>query len=319
MKMGPPRFTVGPPPHRRAVTSIAQMNYACILALGPAAVVGAVSFGFTGAGNAMPDYVGGRLGILLLELGLGPEVLKIAGALGVLSLAAGLGILVEYLAQLAFRQPLHALNGHGALMGLLLAMLLPPTVPWWVLVVGVTVAIVAGKQIFGGIGAYPFHPALVGWLALTLAWPRHVYPVGAASIAAAHPATIYFTLLGGIMLAALGFIRFRIALGMLLGVAVGGAVFHQVYPETVAGFYPQLTTGSVMLGAFFIATDSTTSPVNPPAMLLFGFLAGATTMLIRVYGVWPDAVPFALLLLNLLHPILDRIRPRPLEAPALNY
>ena len=94
---------------------------------------------------------------------------------------------------------------------------------------------------------------------------------------------------------------------------MAGFIFHLVYPNQ-PGIYAQLTSGTVMLGAFFIATDSTTSPVNPIAMLLFGFLIGAMVALIRVYGTWPDAVPFAVLMLNLLNPILDRIRPKPLEA-----
>lgn len=305
-------FTVGPPPHRRAPTSISQINYAYLLALLPATVVGVVSFGFTGAQAAMPSHVAGILGTLLKELGFEPGVLKIVGAAGVIGLAMGLGVLVEYLTQVLMRQPYHAVNGHGALMGLLLALLLPPTVPWWVLAIGIVMTIVVGKQIYGGIGGYPFHPALVGWLVLMLSWPHHVYPVGAMSIASAHPATIYFTALGGLMLLALGYARWQITVGMLAGVAVAGFIFHLVYPNQ-PGFYAQLTSGTVMLGAFFIATDSTTSPVNPIAMLIFGFLIGAMVVLIRVYGTWPDAVPFAILMLNLLNPILDRIRPKPLE------
>ena len=65
-----------------------------------------------------------------------------------------------------------------------------------------------------------------------------------------------------------------------------------------------------MCPCIFIATDSTTSPANRLAAFLSGLLTGVMIMLIRAYGIWPDAVPFAILLVNLLSPHLDRIRPK---------
>ncbi len=110
-----------------------------------------------------------------------------------------------------------------------------------------------------------------------------------------------------IVLCLLGHIRWQIPLGVLLGVAVFTGVFQGALQE---GLLEQLSSGHVVLAAFFIASDSTCSPANRLAGFLYGLLVGALIMLIRAYGVWPDAVPFAILLANLLNPHLDRIRPR---------
>ncbi|MBU0754410.1 MAG: RnfABCDGE type electron transport complex subunit D, partial [Planctomycetes bacterium] len=150
-----PKFTVGAAPHRRSRTSITRMNHAFILALLPAAFVGAIAhaFGPNAATMSTPTGPFSRIIELLVEeLGMNAGVLWLVGALGIVLAAIGLGILIEYLCQVMMRQPYHATNGHGALMGLIMAMLMPPTVPWWVLFIGIVVTIFVGKQIFGGIG-----------------------------------------------------------------------------------------------------------------------------------------------------------------------
>jgi len=314
-----PLLTVGPPPHWRSLTSLAGMNYAFILALAPAALAGAAAYAFgpDAAVSLMPagSPVTHLLGVLLNQLGLSPSMLSLAGALGVIFLGAGTGILAEYATQVVFRQPYHVTNGHGALMGLIMALLMPPTVPGWVLVIGVILAVVIGKQIFGGIGGYPMHPAMVGWLILLLSWQHHIYPVGLASIAAQHQWVILLTLLGGVSLVALGHVRWYVPFGVIASVAAFAAIFHGVYPEMGPGFwwedmYKEIVTGHVILAAFFIATDSSCSPSNALAGWVYAIALGALIMLIRTYGIWPDAVPFAVLLANVLNPLLDKVRPR---------
>jgi electron transport complex protein RnfD len=319
--MGTPLLTVGPPPHWRARSSITQMNYAYILALLPAAAVGCIAYGFgpeamqsLGVGTGI---VSRALVFLTREMGIPVAVFSMTGAVAVVALAMGTGILAEYVVQILFRQPYHVTNGHGALMGLIMGVMMPPTVPWWVVVVGVTIAIVVGKQIYGGIGGYPFHPAMIGWMILLLSWQNHIYPVGMDSIAAQHWVVIFFTFLGGVMLVALGHARWQIPLGLILGVVVFTPLFHHFKPE-LAGPLTQLATGNVMLAAFFISTDSTSSPVNPIAMLIYGALTGAMIMLIRTFGVWPDAIPFSVLLLNLLNPVIDRIKPKVIQVVVQN-
>ena len=303
-------YTVGAAPHWRSRSSIARINYATILALVPTAFAGAVGHAF-GPKAASLDGSFGPLNsiikVLAVALGLDSGVLWLFGIFGTLLLAMGVGVLVEYASQVAMRQPYRATDGHGALMGLLVGLLMPPTVPWWVLIVGVAFAIFLGKQLYGGIGSYPMHPAVVGWLVLLLSWPNHLYPVGAASIAAPTEVAVLLTAAGGLFLWWRGHIRIEIPLGTLIGVVVFSLLFAS---RLNGGLAEQLLTGHVMLGAFFLATDSTSSPANRKAMWVFGVGLGFMIVLIRAFGIWPDAVPFAVLLMNALNPLIDRIRPR---------
>ena len=278
-------FTIGPAPHWRTKSSIAKTNYAFILALMPAAIASAF---------LQPDFSG------------------TARVIGLLALGAGTGLLAEYIIQLIMRQPYHASNGHGALMGLIFVMIMPVSAPWWLVVLAVTLSILVGKQIYGGIGGYPFHPAMVGYLIVLLSYSNLIYPIGMKTIAAAQPIIIYLTIIGGVALLLLGHIKWRIPVAVIIGVLISGGIFKLVYPDMDCPF-TQLMSGHVMLAAFFLATDSTSSPANRIPMWIFGIGIGVMTMLIRAYGVWPDAIPFAVMLMNILNPLIDRIRPRPKE------
>ena len=305
-----PTFTVGSAPHWRSRSSITQMNLMFIAALLPTALVGAVVHAFGENASALaaaPGVLGPAVEGFVEALGAGPGIVWIIGIAGILAFGMGFGILVEYFCQILMRQPYHATNGHGALMGLLIAMLMPPSVPLWVLFAGVVVAIFLGKQVFGGIGGYPMHPAIVGWLVLLLSWPNHLYPVGTDSIAASHWSSVAATAAGGIFLLLFGQIRWQIPVGVLAGV-IGFSFLFQA--DLQGGLVDQLITGHVLLAAFFLATDATSSPANRTAMLLFGFGTGFLIVLIRAYGIWPDSGPFAVLLMNIMSPLLDRIKPK---------
>jgi electron transport complex protein RnfD len=178
------------------------------------------------------------------------------------------------------------------------------------MVAGIVITIVVGKQIFGGIGGYPMHPAMVGWLVLLLSFPGHLYPVDMASIASVHLAPVIATLMGGLALMALGHIRWQIPVGVILGVVLSTLLFQG---DLEGGLFHQLFNGHVMLAAFFLATDATSSPVNKTALWIYSILTGLLIVLIRAYGIWPDAVPFAVLLGNVMIPLLDRIHPKPKE------
>ncbi len=303
-------YTVGAAPHIRSRPSITKTNNLYILALLPTAFLGAVGHAFGDKAAALDAGFGPLNSItktLSVEMGVDSGPLWLFGILGTLGLAAGLGALIEYLSQVAMRQPYRATDGHGALMGLLLALLLPPTVPPWVLVVGLVVTIFMGKQLFGGLGGYPLHPAMVGWMVLLLSWPNALNPVGAASIAAPHAPAVIATLLGGLFLWWKGVIRPQITLGVLAGVAV----FSLAFAGRLHGsFADQFLTGHVVLCAFFLATDATCSPANRRAQWIYGAGTGFLIVLIRAYGVWPDAIPFAVLLMNIVNPLVDRLRPR---------
>jgi electron transport complex protein RnfD len=286
------------------------MNFAFILALLPTALVGAIAHAFGPNATAMTTATGPLarvIEVLVKEMGVNTGVLWLAGTFGIVAMGMGIGVLVEYACQVIMRQPYHAVNGHGALMGMIMALLMPPTIPWWVLLIGIVTAVVVGKQIFGGIGGYPMHPAIVGWLVLLLSWPNHLYPVDMSSIASAHIACIIATTAGGIMLIALSHIQWRVPAGVILGVVLSTLLFKE---DLKVGALSQLMTGHVALAAFFVAPDSTSSPVNKLATWIYGIGTGFLIILIRAYGIWPDAVPFAVLLMNVLNPLLDRLRPR---------
>ncbi len=307
---GLPKFTVGFAPHWRTRSSITKMNIAFILALLPVVLTSAaVQFYGTQAVNLDASFgpIDAILKAVLIGVGLNAGFLWFSGVLGMALFGLGVGLLVEYLCQMFMRQPYYATNGHGALMGLLVALLMPATVPLWVLFIAITSAIFVGKQIFGGIGDYPMHPAMIGWLIVLLSWPQYINPIGAVSIAAAHPAVIVVTLIAGIVLWMTGYIRIEIPAGVLIGVAVFSLILQN---SLGGGIIEQLMTGHVMLAAFFLATDSTCSPANRLARWIFGIGTGAMIVLIRAYGIWPDAIPFAIVLMNVTYPIIDRLKPR---------
>ncbi len=304
------RFTVGSAPHWRTRTSLRRMNFTFIAALLPTALAGVIAhaFGFLDTRvDASFGAINPALQAGVREMGIGSGALWLFGILGTLALGMGAGLLSEYASQIIMRQPYQAVSGHGILMGLLMALFSPPDIPSWVLAIGVFVAIFAGKQIFGGIGAYPMHPAMIGWLVLLLSWPHFLYPVGAASIGSPHVAVVIVTAISGLALCLSGYVRWQIPLGVLLGVALFSLLLGS---SLDGGVLKQLATGHVVIAAFFVATDSTCSPANRLAAFLYGLFIGFLIILIRAYGIWPDAVPFAILLGNVLNPLLDRIRPR---------
>jgi electron transport complex protein RnfD len=117
-------------------------------------------------------------------------------------------------------------------------------------------------------------------------------------------------LLGGLYLLIMGVRRWEISVSFLLGVICMAGVFYIINPEQYAHPLFHLLTGSTILAAFFLATDPSCSPNRPLAMLIYGFMGGCLVILIRVYGIYTDGVPFAVLLINLLAPQLD-IQPKP--------
>lgn len=303
-------LSVGASPHVRSRQSLGRMHHMMVLALMPAVVLGAVGHAFGDKATALnPAESGiGSLGPIVrgLSSGMGVDsgTLWLLGILGTVALASGFAVLVEYASQILMRQPYRALDGHAALMGVLLALLLPPTVPLWVLLIGVAVTVFLGKQVFGGLGSYPMQPAVVGWLVLVLSWPNWIYPVGMASIAAPTTAAVLATAAGGLFLWFRGVIRPQIVLGVLAGVAVFSLLLAD---RLQGGFADQFLKGHVFLGAFFLATDSTSSPAKQRAMWVYGFGTGFIIVLIRAFGVWADAVPFAVILMNVVNPLLDRM------------
>jgi electron transport complex protein RnfD len=264
-------------------------------------------------------------------------------ALGIMALSVATAVGVEALIEQLTHRPVSSRDCHAVLIGLLLALILPPTVPWWIPVVGATVAIILGKMVFGGLGTYPFNPVLVAWVVLKLSWaermtlfiaphtteqvltplmavkedPALFYsygllalflgdkpgPIGAVSGAA--------ILGGGLLLLARGIIRWHIPASFLGGVALFAGILRAINPDIYPPVAFHLLGGGVLLGAFFLAPEPVTSPVTPRGMVAFGLLAGLVTMVIRMWGAHPDGSFYAILIMNAATPLFNHLTPRP--------
>ena len=269
-------------------------------------------------------------------------------AVGVVALSISSAMIWEYLINRLTGKPVTIGDGNAALIGMMLAMLFPATTPWWVVIMGTFVAMVVGKHIYGGIGGNPFNPALIGIAILTLSWKnifdidyallnydfgfQAAYPLaalkhgGPAAVDSFNLFSLFIgqqtgsigsafglaLLLGGIYLLVRGFIRWEIPVSFLAGLLITSLLFHLTDSARFAGPLFHLLTGNTLLGAFFLATEDSSSPVNFVPMLIYGAGAGVMIILIRNIGGHVDGVVFSILLMNLANPLLDKIRPKAL-------
>ena len=267
-------------------------------------------------------------------------------ALGVISLSIACAMLWELLLNKVMGVPVSIGDGNAAMIGLLFAMLLPAATPWWTVLIGTFLAIVVGKQIYGGTGCNPFHPSLVAFAIVALSWKavvnfdmalanydlgfNMVYPLGAVKHFGAAAALDYNNygllmgmqsggigaifglglIIGGIYLIFRGIIRWEISISFILGIVITAHLFHLSDPDRYAGAMFHLLTGYSLLGAFFLAAEDSSSPVNFIPMLLYGVCGGVLTILIRNIGFFADGVVFAILMMNVANPLLDKIRPK---------
>ncbi|MBW2030933.1 MAG: RnfABCDGE type electron transport complex subunit D [Deltaproteobacteria bacterium] len=271
-----------------------------------------------------------------------------APALGVVALSISFAMIWELLMNRVTGRPLSIVDWNAGLMGLLFAMLMPATIPWWTVVVGTFVAIVVGKQIFGGIGCNPLHPVLVALATMILSWKdlldfnqalvfydlgfNMVYPLSAVkafgSSAVENYAVVDLLLgrqagglgatfglgiiIGGVYLGLRGFIRWEIPLSYIAGIFVTALLFNLSNPDQYAGPIFHLFTGYTLVMAFFFLPEDSSSPVNLVPMLIYGAMAGFLTVLVRNVGAFVDGAVFAVLLVNIANPMIDKMRPKAL-------
>jgi electron transport complex protein RnfD len=267
-------------------------------------------------------------------------------ALGVVAFSISCALFWELLMNSLMRRSVSITDGNAAVIGLLFAMLVPASTPWWAILIGTFVAIIVGKVIFGGIGCNPLNPTLVAIAMLMLSWKglfdfdealvnydlgfNMIYPLGALKhfgpsvqdnynlmglLMGQQSGGIGATfglglIIGGIYLILRGFIRWEISISLLVGVFFTALIFNLVNSETYAGPVFHLLTGYTLIGAFFLAPEDSSSPVNRLPMFLYGLLAGILTVLIRNIGFFADGVVFAILMFNIANPLLDKIRPK---------
>ncbi len=298
-------------PHIRGATTVERMMRTFLLCLVPASVVGIYLFGMR--------------------------------ALLIMALSVVTAVASESLIEHLTHRPLTYRDCHAALIGLLLALILPPSVPWWIPVVGATVAIILGKMVFGGLGTYPFNPVLVAWVVLKLSWsermslffaPHTTDELLTPLMAVKEDPALFYSydmlplflgqkpgpigtvcglaiLIGAVFILAKGIIRWHIPLSFLFGIALFSAILRYINPDIYPPVIFHLIGGGALLGAFFLAPEPVTSPVTPMGMVLFGFLAGVTTMIIRMWGGYPDGTFYAILIMNAATPLFNNLKPRP--------
>lgn len=260
-------------------------------------------------------------------------------------------------------------DGSATITATLLALCLPPLAPWWLIVSGTAFAILLAKHLYGGLGANPFNPAMVGYAVLLVSFPAQLLqwlPPNAGGLeridltlaqtlttilTGALPAELtwdaitsptpldalrtnltmgmtmseanaspifgvlggkgwewinFATFAGGVWLLALRIIRWHIPAAMLGALALCALVMYSADPGAYAGPIFHLTSGASMLGAFFIATDPISAATSNRGRLIYGAGIGVLTYIIRTWGGYPDGVAFAVLLMNMCVPLIDR-------------
>lgn len=227
--------------------------------------------------------------------------------------------------------------------GLLLGMNLPSGIPLWTVVIGSLFAIGVGKMAFGGLGCNIFNPALVGRVFLLLSFPALMtsWPVAgeeclswADAVTAPTPLMlvkqgivpdnqmVVGELVGNVggSLGEVGAIAIFLGLGYLMAFRIVtwhipvSIILSVGVVSWLSGGNPlfDIVSGGLMLGAVFMATDYVTSPMTRRGQLLYGVMIGVITVVIRRWGVYPEGVSFAILIMNGATPLINRyVRPRP--------
>ena len=268
-------------------------------------------------------------------------------ALGVALVCVVSAVASEWLYAAVTRTRQTIVDGSAVVTGLLLAMTLPTTVPYWQAAIGSAFAIIVVKSLCGGLGQNIFNPALAARAFLMLVWPSslvryHALNVDAVSsstmasvdgITAATPLhhmvmpalpeesildmflgncpgsigeiSTLALLAGGAYLVYRKVISIRIPAAYLGTVAVLTLVFSKT-DSPVDWMLYSLLSGGVMLGAIFMATDYATSPATPMGQIVFGIGCGILTVIFRYFGLFPEGVTYAILVMNALVWFIDR-------------
>jgi electron transport complex protein RnfD len=255
-------------------------------------------------------------------------------------------MLAEYLYQRVMNKPVTVNDYSAAITGVLLAFNLPPNVPLWLPVVGSVFAIIVVKQLFGGLGSNFVNPALAARALLLASFPVHmtnwtfapeVDAVSSATYLAIikeNPAFIPETadymallfgkvggcigetsavalLLGGIYLLVRKIINWRIPVFYIGSFAVFAFIFGREGFLSGSNILFEILNGGLLLGAIFMATDYATSPITPNGKIVMGIGCGFLTVFIRFFGGYPEGVSYAIIIMNLFVPLIDKyIKPR---------
>lgn len=294
-------------PHIRGDASVRRIMLDVILALLPACAVGIYMFGW----NALLLICTSVVAAVLTEYAL-TKMMKLPNSVGDLS---------------------------AVVTGIFLAMNLPASAPWWVAAVGSIFAIAVVKMAFGGIGCNFMNPALAGRALLMACWPAIMTTwqnpnMVTDAVSTATPLTLmksgtipplmdlFLGKTGGCigevsalaLLIGAAYLLYRGVINLRIPLSYIGTVF--IITLFISGFdavysLAQVLAGGLILGAFFMANDYTTSPVTAVGQIIMGIGCGVLTVIIRQLGGYPEGVSYSILLMNLTVPLIERgTRPR---------
>lgn len=282
-------------PHIHSGRSTAGIMRDVLIALAPAAIAGILIFG--------------------------------ARAFLVIALTMASCIFFEFLFNAIVKKEQTVGDLSAAVTGLLLALNLPANIPLWQCMVGSAFAIIVVKCLFGGIGFNLVNPAITARVFMLVAFTSmtvQAFPVDAVSSAtplAGGSATLTELVLGVYggaigetcsvaLLLGFAYLLVRRVISWHIPVSMVGTAFVMTLLLEKGDVMAALTavlSGGLLIGAIFMATDYVTSPSTAKGKLIFGLGAGVITVLIRYFGVYPEGVSFAILLMNILNPYIDAL------------
>lgn len=308
------KLIVSSPPHWHEDVDEGKLHFNIILALLPAVIFAVIIYGIHAA--------------------------------RIITLSITTAVISEFLIRKLFRKKDTILDGSAIIIGILFAMLLSPSTPYWMVIVGSFLCIFIGREIFGGLGCNPLNPVLVGWAITRIAWPAYFdlnlvtvnyikgenfrYPLtllkkGGAEfisdlsltdllfrqVGSIGAAAILLLFLGGLFLLWRKVITWEIPLSFTIGILFMSFIFWIGNNELYANPLFHLLTGSVILGIFFLSTEYASSPFNRWGMVVFGLGCGMLTIILRAWSNYPDGIVFAIIIMNLFTPLLDKIKKKP--------
>ena len=309
------KLLVSPSPHLHTKTSTKSLMRDVVIALLPAVAVSVLFYGWS-------------------------ELL-------ILGVSVVSCVLLEYLiTRYLLKKPCTVGDMSAVVTGILLALNLPATTPWWIVFIGAVVAVGVAKMTFGGLGQNLFTPAIAGRVFLLISFPAQMTdwtrpqgfigngidavsgatPLGLAkeggieAIAGLDYSDMLFYNIGGsagelsALALLLGFayllvrrvIRPYITLSIIATVAIFSGIFWAIDPMTYTDPVFNILTGGLLLGSIFMATDYVTSPMSNMGGVICGVGIGVLTMLIRYFGAYPEGVSFAILIMNSVVPLINK-------------
>ena len=317
----PEYLTVSSSPHVRASSTTRSVMLTVLIALLPALVWSIYSYG------------------------LRPLIVTLLGVITC--------VVSEYVYEKLMKKRITVGDLSAAVTGVIFAFNLPPTIPYYLVVIGGIFAIVVAKQLFGGIGKNFLNPALAARVFLFIAWPKPmatfvspglvpIFNADTDIVASATPLaslksgnlsdinldvvqafigdkagcigeiSCMLLLVGGLLMLFRRVITWHIPVSFIGTVAFLTYVFAPKTTDAVSFMIYSVLSGGLFLGAWFMATDYVTSPVNPTGRIIYGIGCGAITVFIRFFAGFNEGVSFAILVMNLLVWYIDKFtRPRP--------